>query len=259
MRPGYVLNGNRRTLTRMAKARSRNSGGNLRSVPVMQQPTVLYPVVWRVRKLPPGHKLLSDTNFRALEQAGGIKLQEEAREALENTAAGWISHDLMLQSPRPRQFQQRLKEMEGDLERLIVNLDLNRGDAPLLDHHLYNWLINNDFFGVDALSANLIHNSKQLINLLRHVQKSLPADKGRRRPMDDDRFVIYLAEQFEKSGGRSRAYRSAHTESGYGGTHFRKFVHRFYELLPLKSRRTESGLDETIIRALEYRRHSQKG
>jgi hypothetical protein len=31
-------------------------------------------------------------------------------------------------------------------------------------------------------------------------------------------------------------------------------------LLPLKSRRTCSGLDETIIRALEYRRrHSQKG
>ena len=232
----------------------------MRSVPVIQQPTVLYPVVWSAPKFPPGHKLLSDANFRTLEKAGGLKLNAESRKALENTAGGWISHDRMLQSPRPRQFQQRLKEMEGALERLIISLDLNRGDAPILDHHLYNWLINNDFFIVDAQAASLIHNSQQLINLLRHVQKSLPTDKGRRRPMDDDRFVIYLAEPFEKSGGRASAYASAHTESGYGDTPFRKFVHQFYELLPLKSRRTESGLDETIIRALEYRRrHSQKG
>jgi hypothetical protein len=243
----------------MAKGRSRTTGRSLRSVLATQQPTVLYPVVLSVPKLPTGHKVLSDTNFRVLEQAGGIKLQAEARSGLENAAAAWISHDRMLQSPRPRQFEQRLKEMEGALELLIISLDLNRGDAPLLDHHLYTWLINNDFFIVDALSAGLIHNSRQLIDLLRQARKSLPTDPGRRRPMDDDRFVIYLAEQFEKSGGRARAYASAHTHSGYGETPFRKFVHQFYKLLPLKSRRKPSGLDETILQALKYRRRARKG
>jgi hypothetical protein len=80
------------------------------------------------------------------------------------------------------------------------------------------------------------------------------------RPKDEDRFIIYLADQFEASGGQAVAYSNIHSDSGYGETPFRKFVHEFYEALPIESRRTRSGLDEAILRALEYRRHhSTKG
>jgi hypothetical protein len=87
----------------------------------------------------------------------------------------------------------------------------------------------------------------------------LPRDLGRARPKDEDRFIIYLADQFETTGIQATAYTSAHTVSEYGEAPFRNFVKQLYAMLPLKKRRRESGLDKAIIRALEYRRkHSAK-
>src|SRR5262249_36229306 len=158
-------------------------------------------------------------------------------------ADGWVGHDLVLQSPRPREFRRRLRDMEKVLEHLVRSLDLHRGDASPLDRHLLHWLMN---AGADDLQNNLVvlvQEGHKGIELLKHAQSALPSDKGQRRPMDEDRFIIYLAELFEASGGRATAYRAAHSDSGYANTPFRRFIHEFYRMLPLASRRTQSGLD----------------
>ena len=242
----------------MPKKRSHLSN-SLTSVPMVEQPTVVYPVVTR-EPLP--HDF-SEEQFRLLEEAGEIHLTAEARRTLQRIAATWIAQDEILQSPRPRDFQRRLQEMAKELERMIATIDLNHGDAPISDRHLYMWLIN---AGVPSLYelleklTVLIQDGRKGIDLLQLAQASLPKDEGRRRPMNEDRFIIHLAEQFEASGGQAVVYSTVHSESGYGNTSFRDFVHKFYELLPVKSRRTSSGLDETAIRALKYRRrHSKKG
>jgi len=77
--------------------------------------------------------------------------------------------------------------------------------------------------------------------------------------MDEERFIVALADQFETAGGRARAYTSEYSGSGYGETPFRNFVHAFYEMLPINSRRTPSGLDDAIRRALHRRRRAKKG
>jgi hypothetical protein len=244
----------------MAKDRARAKRSGLKSVPIVHQHTVLYPVVVKV---PSDDKELSEADFQALESVGGVRFEASTRRALKNIAAGWISHDRVLQSPRPPQFRKRLRKMEEAVELAIGSLDLNKDNAPILDHHLYTWLINKGFDGADDLqqsSAILMQEGHKLIDLLRRAQRSLPLDTGRSRPMDDDRFIIHLAVQFEASGGRAVAYNSSHTDSGYGDTPFRKFVHQFYGLLPIKSRRISSGLDQVIIAALGYyRKHTEKG
>jgi hypothetical protein len=153
--------------------------------------------------------------------------------------------------------------MRKALERVIASVDLNRTGAPVLDRHLYIWLLDAGCDGANemlAASDALIGQAHKLIGLLSTVEQNLPVDKGRRRPMDEDRFIIYLAEEFDASGGEATAYRSEHTVFGYAETAFRKFVHEFYKMLRLESHRKGCGLDEAIIRALEYRRrHSEKG
>jgi hypothetical protein len=260
-KPGFAAKST--GITDMAKDQSRAVRNRLKSVPVAQQATVMYPLVMREPSRPHDHKELSEADFQALESAGGIRFEPDTRRALEGIAAGWMSHDLVLHSPRPRQFRKRLQEMKQAVERTITSLDLNKGDAPILDHHLYNWMNNVGFDGADDLlqsSTILMQEGRKLIDLLQRAQGSLPLDKGRSRPKDDDRFIIFLAIKFEASGGRAVAFKNSHTASGYGDTHFRKFIHKFYQLLPIKSRRTASGLDEAIIRALKYRRsRSEKG
>jgi hypothetical protein len=77
--------------------------------------------------------------------------------------------------------------------------------------------------------------------------------------MDDDRFIQYLADQFEKCGGEAKAYATSHTDHGYAKTPFRDFVHQFYAFLSLKSRRTTSGLDGAMCDALTERRKQNVG
>jgi hypothetical protein len=133
--------------------------------------------------------------------------------------------------------------------------------TPQLDRQLYNWMINLSLDVVDDLLQSLtcvIQEGPKVINSLRRVEQNLPADEGRRRPMDEARFIIYLADQFEASGGFPVAYNIAyHNEkagSAFAKTSFRNFVHRFYEMLPIESKRTQIGLDKEILRALKYRR-----
>jgi hypothetical protein len=234
-------------------ARPRSHSGKSRTAPTLPQPTVIYPVV----NSPADDPELSDADLERLEVVAGIGFTPSVRTALRNIGAGWVAHDRMLQSPRPRAFQKRLQAMAQALERVIGQVDLNRTGAPVLDRHLFIWLLNADFDAARemlATSSAVVANAQELIGLLAHVEQALPVDRGRPRPMDEDRFIIYLADQFEASGGQTSAYRTAHTESGYAEKPFRNFVHEFYKLLPITSRRTESGLDEAILRALKYRR-----
>jgi hypothetical protein len=104
-----------------------------RTVPTVPQPTVLYPVV----DSPADDPELSDADMERLENAGGVKLTQQVRTELRNIAAGWIAHDRLLQSRRPKEFRTRLQTMTKALERMIDSVDLNRTDAPALDRHLF--------------------------------------------------------------------------------------------------------------------------
>jgi hypothetical protein len=155
----------------------------------------------------------------------------------------------------------RFQTMRKALERVIEGVDLHRTDAPVLDRHLLHWLLNASFDGAKemlAASSAIVGKAEEFLGLLSAVEQNLPVDEGRSRPKDDDRFIIHLANQFEASGGRATASRTAYTESGYRETVFRKFVHEFYKTIPIKSRRTDGGLDEAIVHALSYRHRDSK-
>jgi hypothetical protein len=228
------------------------------SVPVVQQNTILWPIVRRLG--PEDDWSLTDGDIAQLEQAAGVEFKPEARQAIKLIAAGWVSHDRDLQSPRPKDFRKRLHQMEK-LAGAVADLDLDRESATSFDLHLSSWLLNADFqaardlLRISTLMADQAH---QLIKSLQLVQQHLPSDSGGSRPIDDHRFIIYLADQFETSGFQATGYADAYTR--YGDSPFRRLVHRLYAMLPIKKRRTQSGVDEAIIWALkERRRRSQKG
>jgi hypothetical protein len=212
-------------------------------------PKVLWPLVLQGEPSPK----LTDEQFTTLEKAGRISLTENARRALQRIADGWTAHDRALRSPRPAEFRVRLRSMRASLERASAKTDLLGPDAPALDQPLYHWLLDQGLPGTnDAL--NHLAGLAATIEFLKAAEKSLPADSGSARPMDESRFIQYLADQFEACGGVAKAYATIHTDDGYAKTKFRDFVHEYYRLLPLKSRRTRSGLDGIICDAVTNRR-----
>jgi hypothetical protein len=228
--------------------------------------TILWPVVSRGECRPD----LTEEQFSALEVAGGIVLTPDARRALNSIAEGWTSHDRVLHSPRPGEFRRRLSSVRAHLEKAYSELDLYGPETTIFDRHLLHWLRESGGAVADealAQHALLPH----LIEFLKKTEQSLPPDGGRARPMDEDRFIHYLADQFEACGGKARAYQAHRTDNGYAKTPFRRsvhrgyartpfrqFVHRFYDFLSLDRRRTRSsGLDEAIRRALIARRKKQ--
>jgi hypothetical protein len=143
--------------------------------------------------------------------------------------------------------------MRASLERASAKTDLLRPDAPALDQHLYHWLVDRGLPGTGE-ALNQLAGLAATIEFLKIAEKSLPADSGSARPMDEHRFIQYLADQFEECGGVAKAYATSHTDEGYAKTPFRDFVHRYYEFLSLKSRRTRSGLDGAVCEAMTKRR-----
>jgi hypothetical protein len=194
---------------------------------------------------------LTEAQFAAFETAGKVSLTPESRRTLNNIAESWISHDRMRHSPRPAKFRLRLQSIRISLEKAHAQADLNRVGATPFERHLYHWLFGLPG-GIDGLSQLVALNG--IIEFLYRAEKSLPPDSGSARPRDDYRFIQYLADQFEACGGKARAYLSSHSEEGYAKTSFRQFIHRFYEVLSLKSRRTRRGLDEAIRQAVMDRR-----
>jgi len=243
----------------MAKSRRVKKPRRSTTVPVAKQPAMLWPVVTRVSP----HEAewsLSDDNMDRLEEAACVQFTPEARRAIKAIAEGWVDHDRTLHRPRPGAFKKRF-QMMAKVEPTSAELDLNREDAPSLDRHLFIWLLNADFEAArDLLRTSGAMAAQELVKSVQVVQNHLPPDPGRTRPMDEDRFIVYLADQFETTGIQATAYANQYTDSHYGETQFRTFVHQLYAMLPLKKRRTQSGLDEAMIRALKDRRgHSEKG
>jgi hypothetical protein len=240
------------------KMKKLGSGNSVaRSVPLVTQSTILYPVTTEGQD--EDKELLQDEDINCLQKISQIEFNKDVRAAIRRIAAAWRFHDRALQSPRPKEFRARLRQMETAMAKAVTLLELD-DTAGHLDYQLQNWLINASCGGELLLvSASVCEQARLLINLLRCAQKNLPEDNGRARPLNDDRYIIYLADQFEASGGTALAYRDTYQDSGYALTPFRDFMHQLYRRLQLVSRRTESGLDEAIIRALTYRRKQRKG
>jgi hypothetical protein len=99
--------------------------------------TLLWPVV-STAEAPPD---LTEAQFGALETAGRISLTPESRRTLNNIAESWVSHDRMLDSPRPVKFRSRLQSIRTSLEKAHARADLNRVDATPFERHLYHWVL----------------------------------------------------------------------------------------------------------------------
>lgn len=216
--------------------------------------TILYPLVLE-GVLPEDEPRLTEEQFAGLEKAGRISLTPEARRRSNTIVASWAAHDRARHSPRPAKFRAHLRSIRLNLEKANAEADLNREGATTFERHLLNWLLQRSETRELLLKfADLEH----LIGSLRKAEELLPADSGAARPMDDYRFIQYLADQFEACGGKARAYLSSHSDEDYAKTPFRQFVHQFYRLVPLRTRRTQRGLDEAIRQALAQRRRTQR-
>jgi hypothetical protein len=233
------------------KQGDRVSANRTKAKRIKQPAKMLWPLISRPEPVAD----LSESQLAALEKAGQLSLTPASRLALNNIAESWTSHDRALHTPRPAEFESRLLSIRKSLQRAYAKADLNRDGASPFERQLYHWLL--ELPGAaDALSQ--LASLTQIIEFLLRAEQSLPADSGSVRPMDDERFIQYLADQFVACGGKARAYVSDHSDEGYAKTPFRQFVHRFYGFLSLKSRRTRSGLDEAIRTALRQRRRGLK-
>lgn len=197
---------------------------------------------------------LSKDDFRKLETEGGVSFNSAGRKAVQNIAQAWVDHDLILRVPRPGEFRRHLSKAGRHIEQAHALLNLTRKNASAFDRQLLMWILNRGglpdefFFRVGELQSTAALITRLEADLL---------DEGAKRPFDDQRYIIWLADVFERAGGRPRAYRSAHSECGYADTPFRRFVQAFYRLLPLKSERSSNGLDEAIKKAMQRRRRQR--
>ena len=184
--------------------------------------SIIYPLI---QEAGPEFKL-SDANFAELQRVGEITLSAELRQRLDDIAHFWTGNLRALQSPRPKQFRKRLKLIEDTLAKGYEALDLNREGATIWERHLFNWARNAAVEGATSFfeDANeLLSRMRRMIELTARLEEALPRDGGRRRPYDDARLFIALADVFERAGGAPVAYWSEYP-SGMADTPFRKFV-----------------------------------
>ena len=200
---------------------------------------------------------ISDANFAELQRVGEITLSAELKQRLDDIAHFWAGQLRGLQSPRPKQFRNRLKLIEDTLAKAYGALDLNREGASIWERHLFNWARNTGVEGATSFfedTEKLLIRMRRMIELSARLKKALPRDGGRRRPYDDEWLFIALADVFERAGGASVVYWTAHNSSGMADTPFRKFVQAFYKMLPVQSKRTLAGVDGALRLAMRSRR-----
>jgi hypothetical protein len=215
--------------------------------------TIVYPLI---QEGGPGFDL-SDANFAELQRVGEIRLSSELQQRLSDLACLWVARLTALQSPRPKQFRKRLKLIEGRLEKARQALDLNRADASTWERHLFNWAANSGVEGAMSFfedQIELLIRMQRMSELAGRLEQALPADEGRRRPYDDERLFMALADLFERAGGASVTYWTEYSSSGVADTPFRRFVQAFYGMLPVHSKRTAAGVDEALRHAMQARR-----
>jgi hypothetical protein len=216
--------------------------------------SIIYPLV---QKGGPEFQI-SDANFAALERAGEITLSAELRKRLNDIAPSWAVQLTGLQSPRPKQFRNRLGLIKDTLVEAYEALDLNRAGASIWERHFFNWARNAEVEGATSFfedTDELLTRMRRMIDLVASLEQALPEDAGRKRPFDDEHYFIALADLFERAGGAAVAYWSEHKNpSGMADTPFRRFVQAFYKMLPVPWKRRPGGLDNALRDALESRR-----
>jgi len=199
---------------------------------------------------------LSDADFAQLQVAGGITLPPELRQQLSDLAHLWVMHLRGLQSPRPKQFRRRLKLIGNSLDKAYGALDLNRENASTWERHLFNWARNTNVDGAATFfedTSELLVRIRRMTEVIASLKQVLPEDEGRRRPYEDQRLFITLANIFELAGGAAVAYWSEYP-SGMADKPFRRFAQLFYRMLPIEPKRTPAGVDEALRDAIRSRR-----
>jgi hypothetical protein len=215
--------------------------------------TIIYPLI---QEGGPGFQL-SEANFAELQRVGEIALSPELQQRLSAIACFWVAGLTALQSPRPKRFRKRLKLIKETLAKAYQALDLNCEDASTWERHLFNWAANTGVEGATSFfedQIELLIGMRRMSELTARLEQALPADEGRRRPYDDERLFIALADLFERAGGASVTYWTEYPSSGMADTPFRRFVQAFYRMLPAQSKRTAAGVDEALRHAMQARR-----
>jgi hypothetical protein len=217
--------------------------------------SIIYPLI---QKRGPEFQI-TDANFAELQRVGEITLSAELRQQLDDTAHFWALQLTGLQSARPKQFRERLKLIGDTLATAYQALDLNREGASIWEYHLFNWARNTGVEGATSFfedTNELLIRMQRMVELSARLEQALPTDGGGWRPFDDERLFIALADVFERAGGAAVTYQSEHHSSGMADTPFRRFVHAFYKMLPVQSKRKRTGLDKALLDALQSRRSS---
>jgi hypothetical protein len=216
-------------------------------------PPPLFPLVER----PPEYFELTTAQYRDLEKAGDITLSSEQREKLLSLAYLWIEDLRFRLSPRPKAFRDWLQR--------VIDAFSNAEDAcrrdDLLKRHILYWAMATDVEDAEVVVRELHgleEGLKRTRDLFAAVKEKLPNDPGGKRPFDDERYVITLADVFEAAGGKPVVYAGGYYEQGsMANTPFRRFAQLFYFFLRAREKRDPGGLDDAIRDALAVRRENR--
>jgi hypothetical protein len=217
-------------------------------------PPVFFPAVIGV---PEEEFEFTDIQIAQLETAGQVKFPEKQRSELVTLAEFWIGDLRLRRTARPKQFRGCLEKMAEIFSKAEQTCRLNEIGGSL-ESHLLHWAMETPApgaamfpFKLAALERDIQIVRETVIGLL----QCLPPDPGRQRPFDDERRLMYLADIFEKVGGKAVAYASSYSEtSSMADTPFRRFAQRFYSILPAEDKRDPGGLDDALRDALAARR-----
>jgi hypothetical protein len=219
-------------------------------------PPVFFPVVVGV----PQDFQFTDAQIAQLEREGEINFSEQQRKELETLAQFWIDDLRLRRTARPKQFYECLDKTAKTLSQAKEACQWNERVGSL-ERHLLHWAMETSAPGAVELPGNLAVLEQQIKVVLETVdalKQCLPEDPGRQRPFDDQRRMIFLADIFERAGGKAAVYWSEATTSSYADTPFRKFAHQFYSLLSAEDKRDPGGLDDALRDALSARRAQQR-
>jgi hypothetical protein len=134
--------------------------------------SIIYPMV---QKGGPEFQI-SDANFAALERAGEITLSAELRKRLNDIAPSWAVQLTGLQSPRPKQFRNRLGLIKDTLVKAYEALDLNRAGASIWERHLFNWAGNAKVEGATSFfedTDELLTRMRRMIDLVASLEQAM--------------------------------------------------------------------------------------
>lgn len=216
-------------------------------------PPKLFPLVER----PPEYFELTTAQYRDLEKAGGITLSSEQREKLLSLPYLWIENLRFRLSPRPKAFRDWLQRVINAFS--SAEEACNR-DSELRMHILY-WAMATDIADAEVVITRLHKledDLKRTRNVFAAVMEKLPHDPGGKRPFDDERHIIHLADIFESAGGKPVVYAAGYYEQeSMADTPFRRFSHLFYSFLRAAEKRDAGGLDDAMRDALAVRRENR--